>query len=477
MTAWTTLPRSWKLEDVQAVLNVIITAFSGITIFVFTRCYWSFWARFAAKGRAVPVSSLLSLNTPGEAADILLLLKSHVFQHWNIVAQSLVVIALSITTLLSGPIAKYSTKLTHVVVQTEVNGLLAGRTDNGIHDSQVAWNQTQTSLDRAGFPIDELLDYLPDTSDLWVYRPDEWNNSWSMTCESVESKPVSLYLTSDCDTLTGKFGGAIEGEIFPAFLRSGYGYYDSPDFYTSATLIKDLLICMYAAKYSDWDEAGGPFGIYRTDPTWIAFPDIEDVFNIPTSILGNYFTRFKQESMAKDEISVITPRDLQRFYQTSIVTKDTQLKRPVKRKMSVRVVAVQLSTGFIAVFSILAGFICLGVAAYVLLLFRHQGSMNSLPQSRLDWLLKCIISRSPKPSGTDSRGPMLSAVAEAGAGAVIPLQVTADKKRAQFEGAVYGTTWTGDVPHSPGVHALSSDFPDKLVTDSGMPEAQQNGLG
>ncbi|KIY01535.1 uncharacterized protein Z520_03087 [Fonsecaea multimorphosa CBS 102226] len=485
MSSWTTLPWSWKLEDVQAVLNIIVTAISGIAIFVLTRCYWSLSARVAAQGKVVPVSFLLTLNTPGEAIDVLLLLKSHVIQHWNIVSQSLIVISLSITTILSGPIAKYSTRLTHVVVQTEVNGLLAGRTDNSIPDSQVAWNLTQMSLDHANFPIDELLDYLPDTSKLWVDRLDEWNNSWSMTCEPVSHVGID------------------------------HGNYDSADFYTNATLIKDLLICMYAANYSDWDEASGPFGTYRTvnmsmaslhlhnapkndsddyapcrfgqgavgsafytrvdcalrltnnriqDPAWIAFPDIGDVFNIHSSMVGNYFTRFKQESMAGDEISVISPRDLQRFYPTYMVTKDTQLKRPVQRKISVKVVAVQLSNGFIAVFSILALFICLGGAAHVLLLFRNRGAMDLLPQSKLDWLLECIISRSPSRSGVDSRGPIPSRVADAGA--VVPLHISAGKKRAQFEAAVYSTMWTGDVdqlPDSPDIHAQPSELPDKGV--------------
>ncbi|EXJ70335.1 uncharacterized protein A1O5_06403 [Cladophialophora psammophila CBS 110553] len=435
MSSWATLPRSWKLEDVQAVLNVIVTALSGITIYVFTRCCWSVSARVAAEGRVVPISSLLSLNTPGEAIDVLILLKSHIFSHWIIVAQSLVVVALSITTVLSGPIAKYSTRLTHVVAQTEANGLLAGRTDNSMPDSQVAWNLTQTSLDRANFPINELLDYLPNTSDLWVYRPDEWSNSWAMTCESTESMTVSLHLTSDCNTFTGKFGGAIEDKIFPAFLRSDYGYWESADFYVNVTLIKDLLICMYAANYSDWDESSSPLGTYRTvfmsmaalhlhharkndsddyapcrfgegpvgsasytrvdctvkltnghiqDPTWIAFPDIKNVFTIPAAMVGNYFTRFKEESMADDEITIIRPRDLQRFYQTYMITKDTQLKRPIKRKVSVKVVAVELSTGFIAIFTLLTLFVFIGGGAYGLFLFKHREAMESVPQSKLD---------------------------------------------------------------------------------------------
>ncbi|KIW78085.1 hypothetical protein Z517_07918 [Fonsecaea pedrosoi CBS 271.37] len=512
MSPWTTLPRSWELEDVQAVLNVFVTALSGMSIFVFTRCYWSLGARQAAKGKAVPVSSLLSLNTPGEAIDILLLLKSHAFQHWNIVAQSLVVIALSITTILSGPIAKYSTRLTEVVVHTEVNGHLAQRTDNSMPVSQVPWNLTQTSLERANFPVDQLLDYIPDTSDFWVYRPDEWNNTWSMSCETIESTPVTLYLTSECDTLTGKFGGAIEDEIFPAFLTSDYGYYDAGDFYTNATFIKDLLLCMYAANYSNWDEALSHIGTYRMvnmsmvalhvhhapknasddyapcrfgegpvgsasytrvdctvqltndripDPDWIGFPDVDDVFSIPSAMVNNYFTRFKDESMADQKISTISARELQRFYQTYMITKDTQRKRTAKRTISVRVPAVQLSNAFIAVFSILAAFICLGGPVYGLFRFIHRRAMDSLPQTKLDWLLECIMSRSPNPSYVGSRGPIPSTVTKPTA--PVPWHIRADRKRAQFEAATYSTKWAEEPPNSPFeyVHAVSPVLPDK----------------
>jgi hypothetical protein len=125
MISWATLPRAWDLEQVQAVLNVIITTISGITVYIFTRCCWVTSARLAAKGKAVPVTSLLSLNTPGEVVDVLTTLGSHILRHGKLLVQCVVVIALSLLTVLSGPIAKYSTRLTHVIIKTGVNGLLA----------------------------------------------------------------------------------------------------------------------------------------------------------------------------------------------------------------------------------------------------------------------------------------------------------------------------------------------------------------
>ena len=38
--AWLSLPARWKLQDVQAVTNVIITALSTLGIFTFIRIWW-----------------------------------------------------------------------------------------------------------------------------------------------------------------------------------------------------------------------------------------------------------------------------------------------------------------------------------------------------------------------------------------------------------------------------------------------------
>jgi len=47
----------------------------------------------------------------------------------------------------------------------------------------IIWNSTIDSLDKAGFPYDRLLDYLPPATEPWVYAPNEWDPTWSADCD------------------------------------------------------------------------------------------------------------------------------------------------------------------------------------------------------------------------------------------------------------------------------------------------------
>jgi hypothetical protein len=506
MVYWASLPRTWELEDVQAVLNVIITTLGGITIYVFTRSCWLISGRLAAKGIAVPVPSLLSVNTPGEAIDALKILRSHVLRHWRILSQCVVVIALSLLTVLSGPIAKYSTKMTEVTIKTEVNGNLALALHNSMADSQVVWNLTQESLDYAEFPTDQLLDYLPDTTSPWIYRPEEWNNTWSMACDATESTPVDLTLAANCTSFESKFAPSLP-QIFPQAYFGEEFYYNFGDYYLNNTYVQDLLVFMYAANYSDYEESTGTWrtiglsmgalhvhGMPKNDSAWTmcrfgegdverasytridcrvkrdrgtfgaaffgAYPDSGDTGNIPDSFVGNFFPQFKQEAIEDMEISTVTPRQLQRFYQVYMITKDTQSRLPVRRLMSVKVVAVQLSTVFIAVFALLALFDCLGGAIYGLWLLREREAPESVPQSKLDWLLQSITSKNPvvRSVGYALSGPMTPTGRQAQEGR----RMSAERKRAQFEGAIYDATWAEHGQPSPDFTTLSPEFPPKM---------------
>lgn len=170
MCSWTSLPRRWRLEDVQAGLNVLFTALSALVIFVSVRLSWQSGARRIVQMEAVPLPSILTLNTPGEALDALFVLRHRIPRHSKILTQSIIVIMFSITTLISGPIARYASRRTSITTDADVHGYLAMRTHNSNADEQVMWNLTLTSLDRAGFPTDELLDYLPDTATHWLYH-------------------------------------------------------------------------------------------------------------------------------------------------------------------------------------------------------------------------------------------------------------------------------------------------------------------
>lgn len=235
MGSWTSLPRQWKLEDVQAGLNVLITALSALVIFVFVRLSWQSGARRMAQMKAVHLPSILTLNTPGEVLDAMSVLRHKMPRHGKILAQSIVVVMFSITTLVSGPIARYATRRTSMTTDLDVHGYLATRSHNSNADEQVMWNLTVTSLDRAGFPTDQLLDYLPDTDTNWLYRAEEWNNSWALECRSIDPTVVNITMTDDCSGFTAKIHG--RNTVIPSAWYSDYVYNSHGDFYVNSTTL------------------------------------------------------------------------------------------------------------------------------------------------------------------------------------------------------------------------------------------------
>jgi len=454
MSFWITLPHEWKLQDVQAALNVVITVISGLGIFALTRFSWQLGAWSVVRKRTTSVPSLLTLNTLGEVLESVLFLKLDVLFHSKLFAQGVAVIFFTAMTLLSGPIARYSTQTTSAIVVANVSGLLAGRTDNSMPDDQVTWNLTATSLNRAHFPHDQMLDFVPDTSYDWVYQPQEWNNSWTLDCNHVDQTPIDITLTSNCTTFVSKFGReTVRNELFPQGPGSEAFYVAHGDYYLNTTYVQDLLYFMYAANYSDYEEdsdtyrtvdiAVGSFhlhGVARNesgrsgdscdygegpvesayytrlscqlkrnpiemieDPKWVSYPDTGDVDGIPFAFASHWLARFKRQAIAGSNIDVITPLELQRFFQTFIFAKDTQEIRPVIRPLSVRVPAVQVASLFIAIFAFLLLLIMITLLLYGSFLFWHRIALETVPQSKLDWLLHSLGPNQNRMSGHRER--------------------------------------------------------------------------
>jgi hypothetical protein len=176
---WIFLSTSWKLEGVQATLNVIISFLSVVAIWTFSRFCWQLSTSEVAKNHNVPLPSLLSIMTLGETVDVLRLLKTKILSlpHPRILLQCFVVTVFSVAAILSGPIARFSTRRGHVMSLTAIDGLMATVNHSSIGSAMVKWNQTQQSLIEAGFPTDQLLDFLPDPSYDWLYRADQWNST------------------------------------------------------------------------------------------------------------------------------------------------------------------------------------------------------------------------------------------------------------------------------------------------------------
>lgn len=503
MGSWTSLPRRWKLEDAQAGMNVLITALSALVIFVFVRLSWQSGARRMAQMKAVHLSSILTLNTPGEVLDALSILRHKIPGHSTVLAQSFVIVIFSITTLISGPIARYASRSTSMTIDMDVHGYLAKRDHNSNADEQVMWNLTLTSLDSAGFPTDELLDYLPDTATKWIYRAEEWNNSWSLACRSIEPTSVDIIMTDDCSGFSAKIHG--REIVIPSARYSDYVYNSHGDFYVNQTLYRDILMFSYAANYTDYDNATDiyhrvsislaalhmhnvpknttegsylsgscAFGVGAVesssftridcdityDPaegsdTYVgAKPDTGDIDSIPGAYRQFYNSRFKQESISNKPISIITPQELSRFYQTYMIVKDVQDRTPVQRHLHVEVPVVQISTAFLVLYCLVGFLTVVGGAVYALFLFRHRDIISLLPQSKLDWIVQSITNGTPLQPGRPvwfvNSAPQIDLAAAS----------PSAQKRALFEAAWYSPIW----PQEPQRHVA---YPSKMV-DSGV---------
>lgn len=485
MSSWISFPKQWKLEDVQAGLNVLITALSGLVIFIFVRLSWQAGARRIAQTKAVPLPSLLTLNTPGEVLDAAGVLKDKLPDHPKILAQCAVIALFSITTLVSGPIARYSTRTANITTELTINGYLTTRSHNSNGDDQVMWNLTMTSLDRAGFPDDEMPDYLPDPSTHWLYRQEEWNNSWSFTCQSTDATAISLTLSDDCTDFRSKIEGldsimpTLQYTDGPAFSRGGY--------YVNSTLWRDIFFLLHTANYTDYEDetdmyhhvsmsiaalqlhnaplnSTGTFGpceldvgpvesaiftridcdidyhpTERTEIANIAYPDTGDFGSISLAFVSYYNSRFGYESISNQPTTIITPRELRRFFQTYIATKDVQNRLSVPRNLTVSIPVVQISTTFLVIYSLVALLSLLGGLQYAIFLYHNRQFLPQLPQSKLDWIVQ---------AATSAGGPAALARSEGPSWAVTPAPhvdvsqaAPGQQKQILFETAWYSPWW------------------------------------
>jgi hypothetical protein len=425
--SWISFPERFKLQDVQAVINIIISLLSALSIFVLGRVCWQASSTKIARRKDIALSSLLTIGSLGEALDVLFLLKFHFFSFTWIVAQCVIVACLTATAILSGPIARYATQRGRIVAEKDVNGLLALAYHNSIASAMVEWNLTHTSLDRAGFPENQLLDFLPDTSTPWNYKSEEWNSTWSMDCTYHGPIQISLETTGDCDYLYAEVPG-LENVIPNS--PDTTTWYSTGGFYVNRTSWKDVLMFLYEPVYHDYNNDtflthnmsitiaavhlhnlakssnnSCNFGVGEVEQasytkaqcnlfrnygenTYISFPDSGDAGTVPESYRTYYGQNFKQQSMSNDPIRTIIPQELVRFYQVYMITKDTQSHQPVTRSMSVEVTVVQVSAVFLAVCIFVTLLIIVGIGRYVLFKIIHPELQP--PQSKLDWLLQTI---------------------------------------------------------------------------------------
>ncbi|KAJ9650341.1 hypothetical protein H2198_010349, partial [Neophaeococcomyces mojaviensis] len=193
MTYWIQFPETWRLQDLQAYLNVLISFLCAGGIFILVRTYWKAAARNIVRGEDVLAQSILSLNTIGEVIDAMFLLRRDLLivkRYRGLLVQSVFVILLTIASLFSGFIARYFTDTGTTEVSRNLTGAQAYRGTGSVLNKQFEINRTMSELSQANFPLDQLADFRPTESSPWKYQPSQWANSWAMDCHFLPLTPV-----------------------------------------------------------------------------------------------------------------------------------------------------------------------------------------------------------------------------------------------------------------------------------------------
>ena len=438
---WFVLTKHWSLQDVQAALNVMIAILSTISIFTFARFCWQTASLRLTKHKDVPVASLLSLTSPGEVFTVLRFLRYRTLttkRYRMFLFQATVIFALSAAAFLSGPIARFSSRRGYTITPMLVKGGLAANTYSSIVEADVEWNQTISSLDKAGFPTDQLLDFLPDSTQDWVYLAEQWNNSWKATCEYTPATSIELYGTGNysngndwstqvpalLQTIPEKFFGAfgaIGAELGRITVPKNHSNWDTllflfftdqPEYdFEKKDHMSILMIAAYiqdvpSAPNNTLSFGTGPFGpsyytraiceLHKAEAAvgeyYTAYPNIIQPSEDTTAeaLENHYHDRFVRQVQNGVPVYHPTGADMFRFYQAYCVSKDTFAYFPVKRLISMRVPNVELSAVFLAVVIFDGLLIALGLLWHSFFLMRHRSNLIHMPESKLDWLLQSL---------------------------------------------------------------------------------------
>ena len=319
-----------------------------------------------------------------------------------------------------------------------VNGALASNSYNSMVEADVEWNQTISSLDKAGFPRDQLLDFMPDSSQDWVYVANQWNNSWRASCDYTPPTSIDLYATGNYSegdswltevpalrqTIPEKFFttfGAVGANLGQITVPKNHSNWDimmfwfvtaEPEFSSEK---KDHMSLLMVAVHIQDAPSGpngtltfgtGPLGpssytraiceLHKSEPAvgkfYTAYPNI----NIPSqdttaqALESHYHDRFARQTQNGASVYHPTGADMFRFYQAYLVSKDTFAYYPVKRLISTRVPNVELSAIFLMVVVLDGLLIALGLLWHSFFLLRHRSNLIHMPESKLDWLLQSL---------------------------------------------------------------------------------------
>ena len=426
MAYWVILSTKWALEDLQAGLSIVITVICVCGIFVASHVLWQNHALQVARGRRVPIARVLSINSPGEVWDAVWLLRHRIFLYHSTAIQCLMVILLGVTGLFAGPIARFASHRGTSLPEEKVSGRLASRSTTCIRDDVVGVQRIWDRLDKAEFPKNQLLDYLPDLSVDWQYVEKDWNSSWTAECQYVDTTKVQL-------TGTGISNGTESWpeiyfqfdslwDLTPSF-RENWTYITTDNQGTTrnekfedATLwlnvvdlsepIRMALVIVYMdhppsqAGDDGVRFATGPApatyakvecNLHRQETYYQAQPDL--VFD-DTCVVENFKGHFFQGVLERDLQGVgghlPKAEDIFRWFQAYMISKDIKTPMPVERGLSIRVVTVEVAGWFFGIASVMVAAILVGFVRYVYVCWRYGDVVRKVPETKADWVLHAV---------------------------------------------------------------------------------------
>jgi hypothetical protein len=448
--AWIVLSTRWDFANVQATINVIINIIGTIGIWAFSRFWWQHGSSKIIKRDKVPLSRLYNPSNPGDALDIIMLAKKRVFswRHFPLLAQSFVIMALAIAMALNGPIARYALRTGQIVQQRNIEGLRAvrggGPAGNRV-SAQVIWNDTIQSLEEAGYPENQFMDFLPPTTVPWVYREGEWDPTWQGTCNGTDEQPLNVtadpnYTFSDAIDMLPAFRDTVD----PSLLNTSI-YRRSVDWcgwidWSLAEPVKDVFFFVLLSSEPTVDNQlnlnQNPLFIsisairihsaaviagertFADEPTWILngtvgnasytrvectfarkqqvdneslipWPWTNDTASIATGY-GDYYRQYVGVKSANDvPIPLPSSNELLRYYQVYVAVMSTGIVTPMIKTLSLNFATVALSLTFLAFMLLFTILILVGTIRYTV--FCHQNKKEleeiSVPDAKIDWMV------------------------------------------------------------------------------------------
>jgi len=443
--AWVTLSDSWEIGTVRAVFALLVNVFCVGGSWAVAYFYWKTGALEVVKSTRTRLPAITSLDGMGDIIDLVPLLFSKLGTGLRIrlLTQVVLVLSLSVVAIFSGPLARFATQQgAEIRLMNSTGWLPTGDVFSNVGGFLVQWNNTVERLNSAGFPYNQLLDFLPDLDLDWKYRESEWNSSWAASCEWTDRAPIQLEATGNhtLDILE-QFPAA--KTIFPPdCLTPAYNMSQRWAAHASSDKVYDALLFLLFQSYHqnisyELDETTGhyhndmPFNLtmaafhlhdapsaskdfidstlfgagpvgeshyslatcavrrIRHNDHQVAFPWSPFITSSAVVALTEFYQPgLTEQSFAGGHVYLPSGSDLFRFYQTYLVRKDTVQKLVVRRRISVAVPTVELAVAALVVFIVCALLLCAGLLWFGIVRRLPPGVV--IPRSKMQWIMQGV---------------------------------------------------------------------------------------